>query len=76
MASQRRILRTDGPVALVEERIFVFEPALTIHVCYSVTGGHDPADPSFASLSAAQKYYAAEIARRVSVQVGSGDFRI
>ena len=76
MASQRRILRTDGPVALVEERIFVFEPALTIHVCYSITGGHDPADPSFGSLSAAQKYFAAEVARRLSLRAGSGDFRI
>ena len=72
MSSERKILKTDGRVALVEERIFVFEPALTIHVCYSVTGGHDPADPSFATLGAAQKYFTSEIARRGSMHAGLG----
>ena len=63
MASERRILRSEGTVALVEERIFVLEPALTIHICYSVTSGRGPSDTSFDTLSAAQKYFSAEVER-------------
>jgi hypothetical protein len=63
MASERRILRKQGGVALLEERIYLGEPAITIHVIFSVTGGRDGSSTSFDTLGAAEKYFRVEIAR-------------
>jgi hypothetical protein len=63
MGSERRVLRKEGKVALLQERIYFGEPALTIHVVFSVTSGRDGSDASFDTLNAAEKYYGVEVAR-------------
>ena len=63
MAIQRKILKNLGNVALIEERIYIVEPALTIHVLYSVTSSRESASTSFDTFDHAKKYFDAEVAR-------------
>jgi hypothetical protein len=63
MATQRKILMHEGSVALVEEKIYVVEPELTIHTAYSVTSAREALNLSFDTLGAAQKYFATEVVR-------------
>ena len=63
MATQRKILMHEGSVALVEERIYVVEPVLTIHTAYCVTSGREASNLSFDTLGAAQRYFTTEVER-------------
>jgi len=63
MASEWKVLRKEGVVALTEERIYLGEPAITLHVMFSVTSGRDGSNTSFDTLGAAEKYYGAEVVR-------------
>lgn len=57
----RKCLRIRGNVALVEEQIYCVLPQLIIETTYAVTSSRNPQGLNFSTLTAAEKYFAAEI---------------
>ena len=60
MGSQLKILRTWNDVALIEERIYVLSPYLTIETAYLVTSWRILGGEYFNTLRAANKKFEAE----------------
>ena len=61
MTSQLRVLRTLNDVSLIEERIYVLIPYLTIETTYFVTSGRIPEGSYFNSIDVANRQFEAEV---------------
>jgi hypothetical protein len=61
--SLKKCLKVRGDVALVEEQIYFVIPQLVIETTYAVTSSRDPEGLNFSTLTAAETYFQAEVAR-------------